>query len=73
MANDEHQILIALSEMREANTTEHKAITGKLEAHSVQLACLETKWDTFWKLIKFGAPGALAIAGAVFAVMKLVS
>ena len=59
-------------DMRTENKSEHGAITKTLNAHSVQLACLETKWATFWKMIKVIGPIAGLIIGAAITVSSLV-
>jgi hypothetical protein len=57
----------AIKDMREENREDHKAITTKLERHSVQLACLETKW----KFLKWLIPATVGVIGAVVAVNSL--
>ena len=66
------RVFTEIRDMRKENKQEHKAITATLNAHSVQLACLETKWATFWKMVKFVGPVAGLIIGAAIAVSSLV-
>ena len=71
MANDK-VILDEIRALRSENKTEHKAITKTLNAHSVQLACLETKWSTFWKVLKWAAPIMAIVIGAAVGVNWLI-
>ena len=66
------RVYTAVKDMRTENREEHKAITCELVAQGKQITCLSAKWETFWKMVKIMAPSVLAIAGAVFAVMKLI-
>jgi hypothetical protein len=60
------RVFTEIRDMRKENKVEHKTITQTLNAHSVQLACLETKWATFWKVLKWAAPiMGIAIGAAV--------
>ena len=65
------RVFTEIRDMRKENKTEHKSITATLNAHSVQLACLETKWATFWKVLKWAAPLMGAAIGAVVGVNLL--
>ena len=55
-------------DMRTENKEEHETITDKLNTHSIQLACLETKW----KFLKWLIPATVGVIGAVVAVGSLV-
>ena len=60
------RVFTEIKDMRQENKSEHKTITGTLNAHSIQLACLETKWGTFWKVVKYAGPiVGLLLGGAV--------
>lgn len=61
----------AVKEMREENRDDHKTITETLNAHSVQLACLETKWGTLWKLVKWVVAPVMGIAIGAAGVVSL--
>jgi hypothetical protein len=61
------RVFTEIRDMRKENKVEHKTITATLNAHSVQLACLETKWATFWKVVKWVAPLMGAAIGAAVA------
>lgn len=62
------RVFTEIRDMRKENKAEHKTITATLSAHSVQLACLETKWATFWKVMKWAAPLMGVAIGAAVAV-----
>ena len=57
----------AVKDMRDENREDHKTITIKLEKHSIQLACLETKW----KFLKWLIPATVGVIGAVVGVSSL--
>lgn len=64
------RVFTEIRDMRKENKNEHKAITTKLNAHSVQLACLESKWSTFWKVVKYGVAPVMGIAIGAAAVVS---
>lgn len=66
------RVFTEIRDMRQENKKEHKSITATLNTHSVQLACLETKWATFWKILKWAAPLMGAAIGTALAVSWLV-
>jgi hypothetical protein len=66
------RVFTEIRDMRQENKTEHKAITQTLNAHSVKLACLETKWSTFWKVLKWAAPIMAIVIGAAVGVNWLI-
>ena len=53
--------------LRKENKKEHETITEKLNTHSIQLACLETKW----KFLKWLIPATVGVIGAVVGVSSL--
>jgi hypothetical protein len=61
------RVFTEIRDMRQENKEEHKTITTKLNRHSVQLACLETKW----KFLKWLIPATVGVIGAVVAVSSL--
>ena len=65
------RVFTEIKDMRTENKTEHKSITKTLNAHSVQLACLETKWGTFWRVAKILGPVMGIVIGAAVAVSSL--
>ena len=65
------RVFTEIKDMRKENKEEHQAITGVLSTHSVQLACLETKWKTFWKVMKWAAPIMGTVIGAAVGVSWL--
>ena len=67
------RVFTEIKDMRQENKSEHGAITKTLNTHSIQLACLEAKWGTFWKLVKYIGPIAGVIVGAALAVGSLVT
>ncbi|GAH42084.1 unnamed protein product [marine sediment metagenome] len=65
------RVFTEIRDMRQENKDEHKSITGTLSKHSIQLACLETKWGTFWKIVKVIGPIAGLIVGAAITVSSI--
>ena len=61
------RVFTEIRDMRKENKTEHKAITQELNKHSVQLACLETKW----KFLKWLIPATVGVVGAVVGLLSL--
>jgi hypothetical protein len=72
VADNGLQILSEVRALRKENKDEHKTITKTLNAHSVKLACLETKWSTFWKVLKWAAPIMGIVIGAAVGVNWLI-
>ena len=58
--------------LRQENKSEHRTITETLNTHSIKLACLETKWTTFWKVLKWAAPIMGIVIGAAVGVNLLI-
>ena len=61
------RVFTEIKDMRKENKGEHEAITGTLNTHSIQLACLETKW----KFLKWLIPATVGAIGAVVGVSSL--
>jgi len=65
------RVFTEIRDLRKENKIEHKTISQTLSKHSIQLACLETKWATFWRVTKYAAPIVGAAIGAGIALRSL--
>ena len=65
------RVFTEIKDMRKDSKENHRATTKTLNKHSIQLACLETKWATFWKVLKWAAPLMGAAIGVVVGVKSL--
>ena len=66
------RVFTEIKDMRKENKSEHRTITETLNTHSIKLACLETKWTTFWKVLKWAAPIMGIVIGVAVGVNLLI-